>query len=144
MKNISPSLTKVSILLYFSFLFPLILFSQAKGLDCKHVRTGTFYFYPHESKQQYVIIRDSVLQKEINLKTNDTSLLKINWQSACIFKTKFINTTRPQSELEKSFFNSHVFVIEILFVKNDYYIFKQGLDSLNSKPMVDTLWFKPK
>jgi hypothetical protein len=84
------------------------------------------------------------LQKEINLKTNDTSLLKVNWKSDCIFSTKLINTTRSLSEFEKSFFDSHASVIEILAVKKGYYTFKQGLDSLNSKPVTDTLWFKPR
>ena len=135
---------KISILLNFSFLFPSILLSQVKSFDCKQVKTGTFYFYPHESKQQYIIIRDGSFQKEINLTSNDTSLWKLNWQNDCVCNLKFIKITRPLSQFEKYFFNSHTSVIKILSVKNDYYIFKQGLDSLNSNAVTDTLWFKPK
>ena len=136
---------KVFLTINFLFLFPLILFGQVKSFDCQQIKTGTFYFYPHKSKHQYIIIRESLLQKEINLNTNDTSLWKVNWQNDCIFDLKFISITRILSEFEKSFFNSHFSVIEIIDVKQDYYIFQQGLDSLNSiNPVFDTLWFKTK
>lgn len=137
------NILKSGILLNCLFLFSFTVFAQSKE-NCKKIKTGTFYFYPAESKQQYMIVRDRFLQKEINLKTNDTSFWKVNWQNDCTFSLKFIKITLPLSEFENSFFHSHNTVIKILAIYQDFYVFKQGLDSLNSKSVTDTLWFKPR
>lgn len=144
MSIINQTVVKSGIVFNCLFLFSFIVFAQRKVPNCKKVKTGSFYFYPADSKQQYMIVRNSFLQMEINLKTNDTSFWKINWQNDCSVNMKFIKSTRLLSQFEDSFFHSHSVVVETLHVKNNYCVFKQGLDSLNYKSIIDTLWFAPR
>ena len=138
------NILKSGVLLNCLFLFSFFVYAQVNKLSCKKVKTGTFYFYPAESRQQYIIVRDSFFQKEINLKTNDTSFFQIIWQNDCTFNMKFIKTTRILSELENSLFRTHTTTIKILAINQDFYIYRLVIDSLNSQPVIDTLWFKPK
>jgi len=138
------NILKSSILINCLFLFSFTVFAQVKKLNCKRVKIGTFYFYPAESKQQYIIVRDSFFQKEINLKTNETSFFQVNWQNDCTFSMRLIKTTRALSEFESSLFRSHTTTIKILAINQKFYTYKLVINSLNSKPVIDTLWFKPK
>ena len=138
------NILKSGILLNCLFLFSFMVFAQVKKLNCKKVKIGTFYFYLAESKQQYIIVRDSFFQKELNLKTNETSFFQVNWQNDCTFSMRLIKTTRALSEFESSLFRSHTTTIKILAINQDFYIYKLVINSLNSKPVIDTLWFKPK
>jgi len=135
---------KVGILLEFLFLFSFFGHAQLKKPNCKKVKTGTFYFYPAESKRQYVIVRDSSVQKEIDLKTNETTFFQVNWQNDCTFSTSFIKTTRILSERENFLLHFHNITIKILATNQDFYICKLAIDSLGSDPVIDTLWFKSK
>lgn len=123
---------------------PLLMFSQSiKTNNCSKVKQGTFYFYPVKGQSVFTIIRENGIQKEINIKTGDTTFWKIRWRSACEFNLKFIRKSRFVSNEEKLFYNSHLSVVRILNVSKDYYIFNAGLDSLNVKNVLtDTLWFK--
>ena len=124
-------------------LFPLILAGQSKGPDCRKVKTGTFYFYPANSQEAYTIIRNGAVQKEINMHQSDTAFFRISWLSDCSFTLKFIKKSRNLSDEEKSVYNAHNLVIEILEVTKQYYTMKAALDSLSSRmTFTDTLWFK--
>jgi hypothetical protein len=128
-----------------SFLFSIISLAQSKSLDCSNIKNGTFYFYPTNSQQKFLIIRDRSVQKEINMITYDTSFWKVTWQNNCVFNLKFIRKSQPITTEEKSFFNSHISIVKILIVKKDYYVFKGGFDSINSAiALTDTLWYKAK
>lgn len=142
--SIKIKILKSSILINCLFLSSFFVFAQVTKLNCKKVKIGTFYFYPAESKQPYMIVRDRSFQKEINLKTNETSFFQVNWQNDCMFNMRLIKTTRALSAFENSLFRSHTTTIKILVINQDFYICKLGIDSLNSKPVIDTLWFKPK
>src|ERR1700722_19176855 len=100
----------------FVFLFPLLLAGQSKTPDCRKVKTGTFYFYPANSQEAYTIIRNGAVQKEINMHQSDTAFFRVSWQSDCAFTLKFIKKSRNLSDEEKSVYNAHNLVIEILAV----------------------------
>ena len=125
-----------------TFLSPIILSAQSKALDCSSVREGTFYFYPLKSQEQFVIIRDGSIQKEINSKTSDTSFWKVDWINDCVLNLKFIRSNQSMSNAQKFFFSSHITVIKVLGITKDYYVFNGGLDSISRNSAVDTLWLK--
>ena len=124
--------------------FFLCMFGQSATVkDCNKIKYGTFYFYPAKVQDGFIIIREKALQREINLKTNDTTFWEVKWKNVCEFNLKFIRKNRPISSEEKVFYKSHVSVIKILKVTKQYYVFNAGLDSINSiNPLSDTLWFK--
>lgn len=123
---------------------PVPLFGQSvKSDDCNTIKYGTFYFYPANSQNRFIVIRKQSFQEEINLKTSDTSFWKVNWTNACEFNLKFIRTNRVVSTAESDFYNAHVTVIKISKITEDYYVFKGGLDSLGTANAVtDTVWYK--
>ena len=127
-----------------AFILPLSIFGQSvKSSNCNKIKYGTFYFYPANAQNGFVIIRKKSLQEEINLKTSDTSFWKINWINSCEFNLKFIRKSHPISKDEIAFYDSHVSVVKITKITKDYYVFKGGLDSINNiSAMTDTLWFK--
>ena len=137
---------KKSLIFFIACLFStLILLALRTNYDCAKIKIGHFYFYPNKGQYEFAIIREDSIQREINLKTGDTSFWKINWQDACSFNLKFIRKSTPISDDEKYFYNSHITVFRILKVKKDYYLFMAGLDSVNNKnAFKDTMWFKPK
>jgi len=122
------------------------MFGQSATITgCNKVKNGTFYFYPVSSKREFIIVRRNLVQEEINLKTNDTTFWKVNWENNCVFVLTFIRKTQPISDIEKSFYNSHITVFKVLKVTEDYYAFKGGLDSVhNARALTDTPWFKAK
>ena len=129
-----------------AFIFPLFMFGQSVTLTgCNKVKYGTFYFYPVKVQNGFAVIRKKNVQKEINLKTKDTAFWEVKWKNTCEFNLKFIRKSRPISNDEKTFYNSHVSIVKILTVTKEYYVFSAGLDSLNAtNALTDTLWFKPR
>lgn len=126
-----------------TFLFPLFMLGQARPASCSRIKNGTFYFYQANTQNEFIIVREGCIQKEINYKTNDTSFWKVNWQSNCILNLKFIRKSQPITNEEKIFLNSHSTIVKVLNVGKYYYTFKGGLDSVsNTRALTDTLWFK--
>lgn len=128
-----------------AFLSPLIILGQSAVVDsgCDKIKEGFFYFYPAKTQQAFAVVREGAIQKEINLKTNDTSFWKVNWENDCVFNVKFIRKSHPISDDEKSFYNSHITVFKILKITKNYYLFKGALDSIsNANVLTDTMWRK--
>lgn len=110
--------------------------------DCSTLKDGTFYFYPPDSSEPFQIIRKDSIQKEINMKTLDTSFWKIIWLNDCIANLHLIRTTRKIEDDERAFLFGHSSVMHVLSISDKYYIFQGGLDSLNSQfTIIDTVWF---
>lgn len=92
-----------------------------------------------------MIIRDGSIQREVNTKTLDTSFWKVDWVNDCVLNLKFIRSSQPMSNAQKSFFSSHITTVQVLGITKDYYIFKGGLDSISRiNNTTDTLWLKPR
>ncbi|WP_205514636.1 hypothetical protein [Longitalea arenae] len=131
---------------FIALVCPLFVCGQpARVNDCKKAKYGTFYFYPPKTNEEFVIIRDKGLQREIDLKTKDTTFWQLKWKNDCQFSLKFIRKSGPISDDEKAFYNAHVSVVQIEKVSKHYYVFKGGLDDLeNGNFLSDTIWFKPR
>ena len=127
-----------------AFLFPVVLLAQSNTFNCNRIRNGTFYKYADDTQQKLIIIRKGIIQKEIHDKKRDTSFWNVSWQDACTYTLKFIRKSQPVSDIEGPFYSPVIFV-KVLKITPEYYIFKGGLDSVNSKDaLIDTLWFKHK
>jgi len=122
--------------------FIALLLTAFSSQDCSIIKKGTFYFYPPDSSEPFQIIRKDSVQEEINMKTKDTSFWKINWSDDCFASLHLIRTTKKMEDDEKAFLFGHTTVMHVLSISNKYYIFKGGLDYLNSPfTIVDTVWF---
>ncbi|MCS3798764.1 hypothetical protein [Niastella sp. OAS944] len=133
---------------YFSLVLvcPLIACGQPAIVnDCQKVKYGTFYYYPPKANDEFVIIRGKDLQTEIDSKTKDTFFWQLKWKNDCELNLKFIRKSGQISDDEKAFYNKHVSVVQISKVSKQYYVYKGGLDSIESiNPLSDTIWFKPR
>lgn len=128
-----------------AFLSPVILLAQSKDFNCQKIKVGTFYFYPLKSDDRFKIIRKGLIQMEINTKTSDTSFWKINWINDCVLNLRFVRSTKPIPDAQKSFLNSHFTIVQVLGVTKAYYVFKGGLDSISRiNSTMDTVWLKPR
>lgn len=129
-----------------AFTLPLCMFGQSStSNDCNKLKCGTFYFYPVNAQNGFVVIRKNSIQEEINLATSDTSFWEVNWKNTCEFNLKFIRKSQPMSDDERAFYSSHISVVKVLKVTKEYYVFNAGLDYLNgANALTDTLWFKPR
>lgn len=131
---------------FIALVCPLFACGQpARVNDCNKVKYGTFYFYPPKTNDEFVIIRDKDLQREIDFKTKDTTFWQLKWKNDCEFSLRFIRKSGPVSDDEKAFFNNAHVSVQIAKVSKQYYVFKGGLDSIESRnPVSDTIWFKPR
>ena len=127
-------------------LLHLIMFADLhRSNDCSKLRNGTFYFYPPDGSGPYQLIRNDSVQKEIDLKTFDTSFFQIEWTGDCTANVHLVRTTRRLSPDLKEFLFSHVTATSIINISDDYYVFTAALDSLASPYAVtDTVWLREK
>ena len=116
-----------------SFIFSLI--------DCSKVHTGKFYFYKNSDQYTSTIIRTDTVQIEINSKTKDTSIWKINWIDNCTFSTKYVSGLRINTQAEADFYRQSIIVFTIKELTDDYYTYSAEFkfNSLSNK-YTDTLW----
>ena len=110
--------------------------------ECAKARAGRFYFYPQNSQQSFLIVRDSSLQKEINVVINDTSYWKVSWKSSCAFDLIFLRATNVLSADELEFYKTNFVSVQILKATKDLYIFKGGVNEVNRNAVTDTMWFR--
>ncbi len=121
------------------------LFGQSQIQRCNSVMTGTFYFYPPQSTDQFLIIRNDSVQKEINMITLDTSFWEIISRHDCVFKLKFLKTTKRITNEQANFLKSHPTIIEVTWLTTDYYLFSATMDSIPIKENIqDTIWRRSK
>ena len=132
---------------FIALVCPLFACGQpARVNDCNKVKYGTYYFYPPKTNDEYVILRDKDVQREINFKTKDTSFWQVKWNNDCEFSLSFIRKNRPISDDEMAFYKAHVVVAQIAEVSKQYYVYNAWVDSIKSgNPFNrDTIWFKPR
>jgi hypothetical protein len=126
-------------------IFIALILTSFSSQDCSTLKNGIFYFYPPDSSEPFQIIRKDSVQEEINMKTQDTSFWKIKWSNDCFANLHLIRITKKMEDDEKAFLFGHTTVMQVLSISDKYYVFKAGLDSLNSLfTVVDTVWFNKK
>jgi hypothetical protein len=138
------SMNKKLYLLFIPLLYCFKGFSQSQQPACNKVKEGTFFYYPPNTQEKFIFIRESKTQKEIETNANDTTVWKIDWINACAFTLSFLSKNRSVDADERSFYNSHKLYVNVLGVTDKYYTFKSGLDSVSTKSQIDTIWLKRK
>ncbi len=119
--------------------------AQSNKLSCAELKNGIFHVYPKNSIKHYTSIRESDLQKEVNVENGDSTLWKITWINDCSYSLKQISTSEKLDEKAVSFFKKHKLAYQITHVTEDYYVYKGYVDNISGDPFqTDTMWLKEK
>ncbi|MCW3092121.1 MAG: hypothetical protein JWP81_3190 [Ferruginibacter sp.] len=136
-----PTITCFLSLMLLSF----IPFAQNKIPNCTDLKDGIFYFYPKNTSELDLNIREGELLREINTKTGDTILWKIQWPGDCQYTLKYISGDTKMSDEHLKFFKKHKLIYEIERITSAYYTFKGYVDKVSDTPLQsDTMWLNEK
>jgi hypothetical protein len=104
-----------------------------------------FYYYPKNSNESFIAIRNDTLLKEVNIKKGDTSLWKINWLSDCKYSVHYISGINMDSKEMEQFYKATQLNVSIQKVTANYYIFSAEVTSPKQKKVFsDTVWMIPR
>lgn len=110
-------------------------------VSCKSLHSGVFYYYGNTGAEAY--IREGSIQKEVNLKTGDTSVWRVDWKSDCHYSLTYLYGQGPFSEVVKAVKSKFVVDVEIVRATNEYYVYKTAQNiKTHSVATSDTLWLK--
>lgn len=129
----------------FLMLYFLIIAASAfsQTLTCSDVKNGVFISFSKTDGSKTIYTRSGDVQKELNASTRETVLWDLEWINDCSYYLKYNSglEDKPKQELEK--LKKHKFLIQIISVTQDYYIFQSFLNK-ESNPVIlkDTLWIK--
>ena len=131
---------------FFCFLFfPFIISAQAKTPTCADLKDGIFHYYPKNSSDHDLNIREGEFLHETNSKSGDTILWQVKWIDECIYSLKYISGNRSMPEENLKFIKKHKLVYEIGRTTKEYYPFKGYVDKVSDIPIqTDTMWLTEK
>jgi hypothetical protein len=137
-------MTQKTMQLFASLLFSLTGFIAQAQSDCETIKTGTFYFYPKNSTDSYLEVRDDKYLHETNLTKGDSSIYEIKWLNNCIYSLSYVDGN-SMSEDEIEFSKKHKVLCQVNSITKDYYIFTGYIDKTSNQPMLkDTMWLNLK
>jgi hypothetical protein len=117
---------------------------NAQG-DCSSIRTGTFYYYPKNTSDSYLDVRDDKYLHETNLNTGDSSLYEIKWSDDCVYTLKYISGNEKMSDDVVEFNKKHKLLFQVSKTSKDYYTFTGYIDKTSNQPVLtDTMWLNIK
>jgi hypothetical protein len=132
-------------LLFFLCFLPPAVHAQDKSLTCSDLKNGIFHFYPKNSMESYLDVRDGNILRESVVSTGDTTLWEIKWLNDCTYSLKYLSGNYKMNEDALSFLKKHRLVYEIATITNDYYLFKGYVDKPSDIPIqTDTMWLAEK
>jgi hypothetical protein len=121
----------------------LPLFSLAQTPTCSDVKNGVFIFFNHSDGAQSTYTRSGDQQKEVNTSKHESIIYDVEWINDCSYFLKYNSGAEDRPRQEQELMKRHKFLIRILKVTGDYYIFQSQLDKAsNPVIMTDTLWIK--
>jgi hypothetical protein len=132
---------RVIFLMLHFLIFIASAFSQT--LTCNDVRNGVFISFSKTDGSKSVYTRSGDVQKELNTSTKETIFWNVEWINDCSYYLKYNSRLENKSKQELEKIKKHKFLIQILSVSQDYYVFQSFLDK-ESNPAIskDTLWIK--
>jgi hypothetical protein len=131
--------------LFACLLFSLIGFIAQAQSDCETIKTGTFYYYPKNSTDSYLEIRDDKYLYETNLTKGDSSVYEIKWSDDCVYTLKYVSGNAEMSNEVVKFNKKHKLLFEVNKITKDYYIFTGYIDKTSNQPILkDTMWLNMK
>jgi hypothetical protein len=126
-------------------LLPFIATAQSKTPTCEDLKFGVFHFYPKNSADHDLSIREGDKVHETNTKNSDTILWQIKWKDECTYVLKFISSNVAMSDETLKLVKKHKWVYEIGRITNEYYLFKGYVDDVSNAPIqIDTMWLNEK
>ncbi|MEO6329832.1 MAG: hypothetical protein ABIO55_12915 [Ginsengibacter sp.] len=130
--------------IFIFLIIPVVAISQNK-LSCVDLKNGTFNSYPKNSSEHYLLYRDGEFQKEVNTKTMDTVLWKVNWINDCVYSLQYLSGSVKITQEQSDLYKKHKLVYEIKNVTPDYFVFTGYLDKISTAILAnDTVWMKEK
>src|SRR5277367_3965118 len=130
---------------FLSILFIVLssVFGTAQTLTCSDIKNGVFIYFSHADGHQSTYTRNGNEQKEVNHLTHESVDYVVEWASDCSYFLQYITGKEDRPREEQEFAKKHKFLIQILQVTEQYYVFQTSLDkSTNPIIMTDTLWIK--
>lgn len=127
------------------FLFSAPAFAQKEKLHCNEIHNGIFYFYPQNTKDQLLEVREDGYLTEKVLATGDTALWKVKWDSECVYRLTYVSGSLPLNKQVSKIVKKHDFVYKINSITDQYYTFTGYLDNTANLPIQnDTMWMNEK
>jgi hypothetical protein len=87
----------------------------------------------------YSIVRNGDYQTEVELPSNYSTKLKIEWIDDCTYKARIIESNFPFPDSINEIKNSIVLKVRIISGNNDYYIYEAN-SNIYSLILKDTMW----
>ena len=126
-------------------LFSLTCFIAQAQNDCETIKTGTFYYYPKNSTDNYLEIRDDKYLYETNLTKGDSAVYEIKWSDDCVYTLKYVSGNAEMSDDAEKFNKKHKVLFEVNKITKDYYTFTGYIDKTSNQPILkDTMWLNIK
>ena len=126
-------------------LFSLTCFIAQAQNDCETIKTGTFYYYPKNSTDNYLEIRDDKYLYETNLTKGDSAVYEIKWSDDCVYTLKYVSENAEVSDDAEKFNKKHKVLFEVNKITKDYYTFTGYIDKTSNQPILkDTMWLNIK
>ncbi len=125
-----------------SFCFLLIsCMSSSAPIDFSAIRSGTFFQYGKDAQLHSTIIRNDSLQIEINTRTGDTSVWKIEWLDSSAYYCKILSLPKSKSPNEFAKYNRSILLIQLRELTDSYFTYQGELTIDGETGVVsDTLW----
>ena len=129
-------------------LMPLATFSQHDHPACNQVKALTFYAYPRNSSDHYKIVRSQDFQVEYDLKTGDSTVYNVQWDSDCQYSLTYLSSSKKTASRQETL-NNIKLVYDIVSVAPTFYVYKIYPDGAlpgnmeHSVVSTDTAWLQP-
>lgn len=132
---------KVIFLMLHFMIFAAPAFSQT--LTCSDIKNGVFISFSKTDGSKTIDTRAGDVQKELDASTHETVLWDVEWVNDCSYYLKYNSGLEDKPKKVLEMLKKHKFLIQIISVSQDYYIFQSFLDK-ESNPVIsrDTLWIK--
>ena len=119
--------------------------AKAQPHVCADMHNGIFYFYPKNTKDQFVEVMDKKYLREKNLLTGDTALWSVHWKSDCAFVSAYISGNTIHNKKAQQFLDNHEIWYKIESVTPEYFLFSGYTDNADGKLVQrDTIWTSEK
>ncbi|MBV9962705.1 MAG: hypothetical protein JO072_10695 [Parafilimonas sp.] len=125
--------------------FVFTAFISKAQSDCNDIKTGTFYYCPKNTNDNYLEVRNDKYLVETNLLKGDSSVYEIKWSNDCVYTLKYISGNAEISDAIIEFNKKHKLLFQVNKITKDYYLFTGYIDKTSNQPILtDTMWLNIK
>jgi hypothetical protein len=125
-----------------------LLFNCIKAFaqeDCGSIKSGIFYYYPKNSSEKFLEMRDDKYLHEINLNKGDSEVYEIKWLNDCVYTLKYVSGNAKINDEVVEFNKKHTLLFEVNKITKEYYTFTGYIDKISNQPILkDSMWLNMK